>query len=151
MKKVLVQGSFDIITNGHVKVFKFCKEHGDHLTVALNTDELLKSYKNRTACIPFQYKKEIIEAIRYVDEVIPADDFSPLELLKDYDVFAVADEWVHTKGLEIQYMLNNGKEVIYLPRFNDIIATSTIKQNIIDEHRSYAINGDKPKTAKDFH
>lgn len=152
MKTILVQGAFDILNWGHIQVFKYLKERGQYLIVALNSDELYKDYKNRRATLPFQQKKEILESIRYVDQVVQADNFSPLQLLQDYaiDAYAVADEWLHTKEEEIAFMKSKGKEIIVLPRFKGVISTSQMKQNVIDEYEYYKTSGDKPKSASDY-
>lgn len=133
--KVLFQGSFDILNLGHVRAFAYAKSKGDFLYVALNTDELLKSYKNRVAVMPWEHKKEIIESIRYVDKVIPAPDFSPLKLLKEYDidVYVVGDEWVDTKEEELNYMYSKGGYAVISPRFGGI-STREIKTILLNEH-----------------
>ena len=107
MKKViLIQGAFDLINWGHIQSFKRMKEitnHEGYVIVALNTEKLLKEYKNVESTLPFQQKKEIIESIRYVDLVVPADNFSPIDLLKEYrvDIYCISKEWEHTKAKEI--------------------------------------------------
>src|SRR5690349_18051006 len=110
MKRVLVQGAFDILNYGHVETFRFAKSHGDFLIVALNSNSLIKDYKNRQAVMPWWHKKRIIESIRYVDKVVKADDFSPLKLLKKHkiDVYITTEEWVNTKAKEMDYMRESG-------------------------------------------
>ena len=133
-RKVLIQGAFDILNVGHVRVFQFAKSQGDYLIVALNTNELIADYKKREAVQPWEHKAEIIRACRFVDDVIQAPHFSPLELLKAHnvDVYVVADEWVSTKGAEIAYMEAKGGCVAVAPRFTDI-STSEIKRRLLAE------------------
>jgi glycerol-3-phosphate cytidylyltransferase len=132
--RVLFQGSFDIINYGHIKAFKFAKARGDYLIVALNTNALLRKYKGRVGVMPYSHKKGIIEACKYVDEVVPAGNFSPIRLLRKYniDVFVIAEEWADSKADEIAFMLNKGGEVIIAPRFGGI-STSTIKDKLLKE------------------
>lgn len=134
MKKVFFQGSFEILNCGHVKCFQMCRQCGDQLIVGLNTNELVKSYKEREPILPWDEKKQILEAIRYIDQVVPAPLFSPLELLKalDIDVYCIAEEWKDTKSAEIEYMLSKGKRVVYIPDFG-LTRTSQIKERLLAE------------------
>jgi len=137
-KIVLLQGAFDILNWGHVKAFERAKTLGGTLIIALNTDELLRDYKKREPVIPWQQKKEILESIRWVDKVIPAPDFSPLSLLKEYDVdvYLLTKEWEETKAEEIAYMLAKGGEVNFSPRFEGVICTSEIKRRLLAEAKN---------------
>jgi len=140
MKKkiVLIQGAFEILNWGHVKAFERAKTLGDYLIVALNTNELLRDYKKREPVLPWYQKKEIIQSIKWVDEVIPAPEFSPLQLLKDYDVdvYLLTKEWEDTKLTEISYMLEKGREVNFSPRFDGVVCTSEIKRRLLAEARA---------------
>ena len=75
MKIIVVSGGFDPIHSGHIAYFKSAKEHGDKLIVALNSDHWLENKKGK-AFMPFIERKEIIENLRSVDQVIdfPDDD-----------------------------------------------------------------------------
>lgn len=148
MKKVLLQGAFDIINYGHVAAFQTMRAlagNDGQVIVAVNTDKLLKEYKNVEAVIPWWQKKIIIESIRHVDLVVPATDFSPLELLERYDidVYCLTKEWEHTKSEEIDFMKKKNGRVYFMPRFPDVVSTSEIKRLII------ANKDVKPLTAED--
>ncbi len=134
-KIVLIQGAYDIINWGHVKAFKRAKALGDYLIVALNSDELLKEYKGREPVLPFYQKKFIIESFRYVDKVVKATEFSPLKLLKKYnvDVYVLTREWEHTKAKEMAYIRSKGGEVSFSPRFKGVVCTSDIKKILLKE------------------
>ena len=74
MKIIVVSGGFDPIHSGHIAYFKSAREHGDKLIVALNSDKWLENKKGK-AFMPFIERKEIIENLSCVDEVIDfADD-----------------------------------------------------------------------------
>lgn len=141
MKKrvVLLQGTFDILNWGHVKAFQRAKSQGDYLIVALNTNRLVKRFKGRDSVLPWYQKKFIIQSCRFVDKVVAASDFSPLELLKRYkvDVYVLTREWRNTKGTEIAYMKKKGGRVVYSPRFKGVVSTSKMKEILLKEH----ING----------
>jgi glycerol-3-phosphate cytidylyltransferase len=72
-KVVLVCGGFDPIHVGHIRQFKEAKRLGDKLVVVLNTDAWLMR-KKEYVFMPFQERKEILESIKYVDEVVPCID-----------------------------------------------------------------------------
>jgi len=132
---VLLQGAFDILNYGHIRAFKFAKSQGDYLIVALNTNELIRDYKGREPVMPWSHKRSMIEACRYVDKVVPAREFSPLKLLKRYqvDVYVLSYEWEHTKAAEIAYMKQKGGRVCFSRRFRGV-STSAIKATLLKEH-----------------
>lgn len=112
-------GVFDMFHIGHLNILRKAKELCDHLIVGISTDELVQSYKNKTPIIPFVERKAIVEACRYVDEVVTQTDrdkIAAYERLK-FDAMFVGDDW---KGkplfLEVEKYLNeHGAEVVYFP------------------------------------
>lgn len=134
MKIVLLQGAFEILNAGHVQVFKRCREQGDYLIVALNTNALLKKYKGRDAVLPWQQKKLILESIRWVDKVVPAHDFSPMRLLKKHkvDVYCLSKEWLETKAEEIGFMKSKKGRVFFTHDYK-VIRTRQIKKALLEE------------------
>ena len=73
MKVVVVSGGFDPVHVGHIRLFKEGKELGDKLIVILNNDEFLMRKKGYVF-MPFEQRKEILESIRYIDEVFDSSD-----------------------------------------------------------------------------
>jgi cytidyltransferase-like protein len=73
MKLIVVSGGFDPIHSGHIAYFKSAKSHGDKLIVALNSDAWLEKKKGKFF-MPLHERKSIVEAIKYVDEVISFED-----------------------------------------------------------------------------
>ncbi len=136
-KVVLLQGAFEIINYGHIRCFKRAKSEGDHLIVALNSNRLLLDYKKRKAVLPWSHKATIIRSIEYVDQVVMAHKFSPLELLKkfDVDVYMIGNEWTATKAAEIEYMKSKGGRIVILPRYAGVVPTSEIKRRLLEEAR----------------
>lgn len=126
MKKVLTYGTYDLLHWGHVRLLERASELGDHLTVALSTDEF-NAKKHKEAYHSYEKRKYILEAIRYVDEVIPENDWEQkIEDIKnnDIDVFVMGDDW------EGQFdFLKDYCEVVYLPR-TEGISTSQIKDDL---------------------
>ena len=135
---VLLQGAFDIINWGHIKAFQRAKSQGDYLIIALNSNELVKAYKGRDAVIPWYQKKFIIESCRFVDKVVEATKFSPLELLQKYDVdvYVLTKEWAETKVAEIAFMKSKGGKISWSPRFKGVVPTSRIKEILLAEAKA---------------
>lgn len=137
MTKALLQWTFEIIHAGHIKTFEYAKSFADELIVALNVNDLIRSYKKREPIDTRENKKSVIEAIRYVDKVIPATKESPLEMLieNDIDVFVVGSEFVEAHKDIIKYMEAKGKKVVVSPRREGCTSTSAIKEKLLQESK----------------
>ncbi|EAC7753442.1 glycerol-3-phosphate cytidylyltransferase [Listeria monocytogenes] len=126
MKKVITYGTFDLIHWGHIRLLERAKALGDYLIVAISTDEFNR-IKHKEAYHNFEHRKLILEAIRYVDEVIPESNWEQkLEDVKnrDIDIFVMGDDWEGDFDFLKPYC-----EVVYLPR-TDGISTSKIKDDL---------------------
>ncbi|PIR70012.1 MAG: hypothetical protein COU47_00595 [Candidatus Niyogibacteria bacterium CG10_big_fil_rev_8_21_14_0_10_46_36] len=66
---VAVSGGFDPIHIGHIRLFKEAKTLGDRLIVVLNNDHWLRAKKGYVF-MPERERKEIIEALSFVDKVV---------------------------------------------------------------------------------
>lgn len=126
MKKVLTYGTFDLLHVGHIKLLERAKQLGDYLIVGVSTDEFNK-LKGKKAYYNFESRKNIVEAIKYVNKVIEeySWDQKISDIIKyDVDIFVMGDDW---KG-KFDY-LKEYCEVVYLPR-TDNISTSIIKADL---------------------
>lgn len=126
MKKVLTYGTFDLLHKGHVRILKRAKELGDYLIVAVSTDEF-NALKGKKAYYSYEERKEILEAIKYVDLVIPESNWDQKikDVIKyDVDTFVMGDDW---KG-KFDF-LKDYCEVIYLDR-TEGISTTKIKEDL---------------------
>lgn len=127
MKRIITYGTFDLLHWGHVRLLERAKSLGDYLIVATSTDEF-NALKHKEAYHSFEHRKYILEAIRYVDKVIPEVMWDQkIEDVKKYniDTFVMGDDW---KG---QFdFLKDYCEVVYLPR-TDGISTSKIKHDLM--------------------
>jgi cytidyltransferase-like protein len=135
LKVVLIQGAFEIINHGHVLALRRASQLGDKLIVALNTNQLIRKYKKREPVLPWAHKKLILENLRCVDKVVPAHKFSPLDLLKKYDVdvYVLTREWEAGKSEEIAYMKSKGRRVFFSRRYAGVVPTSEIKRRLLEE------------------
>ena len=95
MKRVLTYGTYDLITPGHIQHLKESKEMGDYLIVGLSTDEF-NQIKNKFSYLSYEERKIVLEAIRYVDEVIPEVhwDQKPEDIKKyNIDILTMGSDW----------------------------------------------------------
>ena len=127
MKKVITYGTFDLLHWGHINLLKRAKDMGDYLVVAISSDEFNK-LKNKKSYHSFENRKMILEAIRYVDEVIPEHTWEQkvqdvIDL--DIDVFVMGDDWEGKFDFLKEYC-----EVVYLPRTIGI-STTQIKTDLL--------------------
>lgn len=140
MRKILFQGAFDLLHWGQIRAVQKAKSYGDYLIVAVNTDKLYEKYKDKMPVIPYKYRKKMIEALKCVDEVIPAPDFSPLKLLKKHkiDVYIICKEWEKTKKIEMDYMQKTGGKTIVVP-YLKTISTSDIRTKLLANYAFHNI------------
>ena len=128
MKRVITYGTFDLLHYGHINLLRRAKELGDYLIVALSTDEFNWNSKHKKACFPYEKRRQLLEAVRYVDLVIPEESWEQkAEDIKLYhvDTFVMGDDW---EG-KFDFLREEGAEVIYLPRTPEISSTQ-IKQDL---------------------
>lgn len=127
MKKVITYGTFDLLHYGHVNLLRRAKEQGDYLIVALSTDEFNWNQKQKKCYFSYEKRKQLLEAIRYVDLVIPEESWdqkvSDVQEFK-VDVFVMGDDWKGKFNFLKDYC-----EVVYLPRTPEI-STTQIKENL---------------------
>lgn len=121
MKRILTYGTFDLTHLGHINLLKRAKQLGDYLIVGLSTDEF-NAAKGKSSIFPYEHRKVILEAIRYVDLVIPEASWGQKIIdVQKYcvDIFVMGDDWVGKFDFLKDYC-----QVIYLPRTNDISTTA---------------------------
>jgi glycerol-3-phosphate cytidylyltransferase len=126
MKKVITYGTYDLLHWGHVNLLRRARALGDYLVVALSTDEFNWNMKRKKCYFPYDKRKIMLEAIRYVDEVIPEENWEQkgTDVVKHgIDVFVMGDDW---KG-KFDF-LKDKCEVVYLPRTPDISTTQIKKE-----------------------
>ncbi|MEO1958047.1 MAG: adenylyltransferase/cytidyltransferase family protein [Nautiliaceae bacterium] len=139
MIKGYTAGVFDLFHIGHLNILKKAKENCDYLIVAVSTDELVEKYKGKKPIIPYEERKAIVEAIKYVDEVVPQTDRDKIKAVERYDidVMFVGSDW---KGSEIfeevdKYMKSKGKiGVKYFP-YTEGVSSTKIKDILYDVYK----------------
>ncbi len=130
MKRVITYGTFDLLHYGHINLLKRAKELGDYLIVAVSTDEFNWNEKQKRSYYTYEQRKTMVEAVRYVDLVIPESNWAQKRTdIHDYnvDIFVIGDDW---KG-KFDFLKEEGAEVVYLERTPEISST----QIKVDLHR----------------
>lgn len=131
MKTVLTYGTYDLLHWGHINLLRRARELGDRLIVGLSTDEFNR-IKHKEAIHPYIERKLILEAIRYVDMVIPENSWNQkIDDVKKYnvDIFVMGSDWEGKFDFLKEYC-----QVIYLPR-TEGISTTGIKEKIINDNK----------------
>lgn len=129
MKKIITYGTFDLLHYGHVNLLQRAKALGDYLVVALSTDEFNWSEKQKKCYFNYEERKRLLEAIRYVDLVIPEESWDQkIRDVQEYqiDTFVIGDDWKGKFDFLKEYC-----EVVYLPRTPEI-STTQIKKDLKD-------------------
>ena len=124
-------GVFDLFHIGHLNILKRSKELCEFLIVGVSTDELVNSYKQRAPAIPYNERVAIVEAIRYVDKVVPQETRDKMAAYGKYnfDVMFVGDDW---KGSDIfvkaeKELKKRGSNVVYFPYTKNTSSTLLIE------------------------
>ena len=128
MKRILTYGTFDLLHYGHIRILKRAKELGDYLVVALSTDEF-NATKGKKAYHSYETRKKMLEAIRYVDLVIPENNWEQkIQDIKDYkiDVCVMGDDWAGSDKFDY---LKEYCEVKFLERTPGV-STTMIKNDL---------------------
>lgn len=129
MRKVITYGTFDLLHYGHINLLRRAKELGDYLIVALSTDEFNWNEKQKQCYFSYEKRKQLLEAIRYVDLVIPEYGWDQKIFdIKEFrvDTFVMGDDWEGKFDYLKEYC-----NVIYVPRTPEI-STTQIKQELKD-------------------
>ena len=127
MVKVITYGTYDLLHYGHIRLLERAKALGDYLIVVLSTDEFNWNEKRKKCYFTYEIRKQLLEAIRYVDLVIPEENWDQkITDVKEYhvDTFVMGDDWKGKFDFLKPYC-----EVVYLPRTPEI-STTQIKNDL---------------------
>ena len=127
MRRVITYGTFDLLHYGHINLLKRAKALGDYLIVGLSTNEFNQKEKNKDCYFDYDKRKSLLEAIRYVDLVIPEENWEQkVNDIKEFkiDTFVMGNDW---EG-KFDFLKDECK-VVYLPRTKEI-STTQIKRDL---------------------
>lgn len=145
MKRVITYGTFDLLHYGHINLLRRAKALGDYLIVVVSSDEFNWNEKHKKCYFTYEQRKALIEAIRYVDLVIPEESWNQKRTdMHEYhiDTFVMGDDW---KG-KFDFLKEEGVEVVYLPRTPEI-SSSQIKKDLYDAN---AVDGESKTSHEDI-
>jgi len=140
-KKIIgyTTGVYDMFHIGHLNIIRRAREQCDYLIVGVSTDELVQIEKGKTPVIPYKERATIVEALKYVDEVVPQVDKNKLGAWEKYhfDKMFVGSDWEGTpqwKKFEEQFA-PLGVEIVYLSHTDGISSTKLtgVIKKILDE------------------
>lgn len=128
MKRVITYGTFDLLHYGHINLLKRAKALGDYLVVVISSDEFNWNEKQKKCYFTYEQRKALVEAVRYVDLVIPEESWEQKRTdVHEYhiDTFVMGDDW----NGKFDFLKEEGVEVVYLPRTPEI-STTQIKKDL---------------------
>ena len=129
MKKYKIgytQGTYDLFHIGHLNLLKNAKEQCEYLIVGINTDRLVKEYKNKNVVISEQDRAKIVESIKFVDEIILTDTLDKKDIANKikFNVIFIGSDWENKRWIETKKdMKKIGIDVVFLPHTDGISST----------------------------
>lgn len=120
-------GVFDMFHIGHLNILKRAKEQCEYLIVGVSTDEIVESYKHKTPIIRFEERFAIVEAIKYVDKVVPQTSMNKMDAYKKlkFDVLFHGSDWQGSDMYNkiVEEFAAVGVDVVFLPHTDGISST----------------------------
>jgi D-beta-D-heptose 7-phosphate kinase/D-beta-D-heptose 1-phosphate adenosyltransferase len=126
MKKVWVNGTFDVLHLGHIKLLEFAKSQGDYLCVGIDSDLRIKTFKGPDRPINKVHARlEFLSAIKFVDRVVIFNSDEELIIhikVFDPDIFVIGSDYKNKKVIGAEY----AKQLIYFDRLDGYSSTFII-------------------------
>ena len=127
-------GTFDLLNVGHLALLEYCKTLGGNVIVGVASDRVVNSYKPNVPVVPLDQRREMLQALSCVDQVVPYFELEYVSACRDLsvDIFVVGEDWgdkPHNLDVEA-YLKSAGKkivQVLYSPR----TSSTNIKQTVI--------------------
>lgn len=120
-------GVFDMFHIGHLNILKRSKEQCDYLIVGVSTDEVVRSYKNKTPIIPFEERIAIVRELKCVDLAVPQTSMNKLEAWEKYhfDALFHGSDWKGSNMYNklIEEFSTVGVDVVFLPHTENVSST----------------------------
>lgn len=129
MKKVWVNGCFDILHRGHYELFNYAKSLGDFLTVGIDSDD--KIAKDKGPDRPFnklQDRVYALKSLKAVDKVVTFNTREELENnIQEYtpDILVVGSDWKNKEVVGWRY----AKKIVYFNRIEGYSTTNILHYN----------------------
>lgn len=130
MKKYKIgytQGVFDMFHIGHLNLLRNAKKQCDYLIVGVNSNDLVKQYKNKTTVVDESQRCDIVSNIKCVDECFVVDTLNKVDAVKrfNYNAIFIGDDWKDSPRWQqtIIDLAPYNAEVVFLPRTTGISST----------------------------
>ena len=123
---VFTNGCYDILHCGHLRTFQYARSIGNHVVVGINSDYSVRQIKGSgRPIIGENERKEMVESIRYVDDVIIFNDLTPLSLIEEIkpDIIIKGEDWK-----DKQVIGSHMAAVKFVPIFNHYSTTNIIEK-----------------------
>ena len=129
------QGTFDMFHIGHLNLLQNARKQCDSLVVGVNSDELVKSYKNKCAIVPLHERMAIIQALRCVDKVVACEtlDKKVAWAQEHFQRLFIGDDWKGNArwlatGEEMKAL---GVELVFLP-YTQNTSSTLLREKLSD-------------------
>ena len=120
-------GVFDMFHVGHLNILKRAKEQCEYLIVGVSTDDTVESYKHKTPIIKFEERRAIVEAIKYVDKVVPQTSMNKMDAYKElkFDALFHGSDWQGSDMYNkiVEEFATVGVDVVFLPHTDGVSST----------------------------
>jgi rfaE bifunctional protein nucleotidyltransferase chain/domain len=128
MKKIWINGCFDILHRGHIELFKFAKTLGDYLVVGIDSDSRVKDLKGDLRPVNNQEdRKFFLESIKFIDEVVVFETEQQLVekigILKP-DIMIVGSDYKEKRVVGAE----NVKKLVFFERIGDYSTTKILEK-----------------------
>lgn len=139
MKKINIgytQGTFDTLHYGHVRLLKQAKEQCNYLIVGVNSDALVKEYKNTETIVKEKERAEIVEAIKYVDRVIIVNTLDKMVQLDKFhfDAIFIGDDWKgNQRWVRTEEQLKEKNVPVVFLSHTPNISTTIVKSKMLNK------------------
>jgi len=128
---VFTNGCFDLLHIGHVRYLEAARQKGDLLIVAVNCDAAVRSLKGEgRPVLPLDERLRIVAALCAVDYVVPFDEPTPAELLREIRPAVLVKGGDYTIGQVVgrEIVQEHGGEVCVIPATEGISTTQTVQR-----------------------
>ena len=121
---------------GHLNILKHARSQCDHLIVGVTSDELAESRKGRRPIVPLLERMEIVQNVRYVDDVVPQTSMDKMEAWQNlkFDVMFVGSDWRGSPqwdALETEFSVL-GVGIVYFP-YTDHTSSTALRRSVFQE------------------
>lgn len=138
-KKIIgfTDGVYDMFHVGHLNMIREAKKRCDYLIVGVHADEIVENYKHRKTVINEDDRREIIAALKDVDEAVINRTRDKMTLWDKhrFDVIFIGDDWKGTERWNNfeKILAEVGVRVEYIP-YTKGISTTQIRQQLGEEN-----------------